>query len=330
MRIAIIKLSAMGDIIHSMFLLQLIKRELPEVTIDWYVDSTFSELLSHNPHLDKVNSIPLKLFKENKNYLGIIKLLFDLRKHRKYDLVIDMQGLIKSAVVGFFLKKKRVYGFDRKSIKESFASFFYDVKVQLPYDMNILERNLGLVSSALNINLVRQDIRKVNQFIFFLQSKKTVRKLSKYILLIPGASFSSKRYPEEGFIEITKNINSNFVVVFGSEEEKSSAVKIEKYGRNVKKIGNLNLNELKILIFNSSLVIGGDTGPLHMAWAFSIPSIGIFGPTLAKRNFYETKKNKSIQASEEVDSSKINKNSEVIKKIKPFEIVKIANQILNH
>ena len=99
MRIAIVKLSALGDIIHAMVALQFIKQHLPNSTIDWVVEEGFKDILTNNPDINEIHTVSIKKAKQQKS----IKLLFNeikkLRKLPRYDIVIDTQGLIKSAIV---------------------------------------------------------------------------------------------------------------------------------------------------------------------------------------------------------------------------------------
>lgn len=130
MKICIVKLSALGDIIHSMVVLQFIKEKFPEITVDWIVEEAFQDILKNNPHIDNVLTVNLKSIKKKKsNIFSQIKLAFQYRKN-DYDLVIDAQGLIKSAIVSKLIAKKDLAGFSKDSIREGIASFF-TIKQQL-------------------------------------------------------------------------------------------------------------------------------------------------------------------------------------------------------
>jgi len=97
MKIAIVKLSALGDIVHSMIVLQFIKKQYPKSEVDWFVEKRFKGILENNPHINQIQQINLKSAKESKSFFLFWKELRKIRKLGKYDLVIDMQGLIKSA-----------------------------------------------------------------------------------------------------------------------------------------------------------------------------------------------------------------------------------------
>ena len=150
MRIAIVKLSALGDIVHAMVALQFIREKNPAIEIDWLVEERFAGILQHNPDISQVLTVNLKALKTNK--LAIFKELKKIRSYAKnnYDLVIDAQGLIKSAITARLLGKK-VAGFDKNSIREQAASWFYDEKVACAYDCNTIDRNALVLSKTLGL-----------------------------------------------------------------------------------------------------------------------------------------------------------------------------------
>ena len=126
MKIAIVKLSALGDIVHSMIVLQFIKKNYPESEIDWIVEKRFFEVLENNPHINQIKQINLKSAKESKSFFLFCKELRNIRKFGKYDLVIDMQGLVKSALVARMIPSGITLGFERTSLRESLAAIFYN------------------------------------------------------------------------------------------------------------------------------------------------------------------------------------------------------------
>jgi len=112
MRIAIVKLSAIGDIVHAMIVLQFIKNFNKEILIDWFVDREFKELLENNDDINQIYTLNLKKAKKNKSLLILLTELNKLKKLDYYDVVIDIQGLIKSAVISKLIPSKKTIGFD--------------------------------------------------------------------------------------------------------------------------------------------------------------------------------------------------------------------------
>jgi heptosyltransferase I len=330
MRIAIVKLSALGDIVHAMIVLQFIKQYNHGISIDWFVEQSYKELLEFHPDINKVHLIKLKKAKKIKSLVLLLAELNKVRKLESYDVVIDLQGLIKSALISKLIPSIKTIGFDRKSSREGLASFFYNSKLNFSYSSNIIERNKALIEFALGINISREQIlNKVK--LFYPSNPQLEIKVSSYkknILLIPGASHISKCYPVSRFAELTSLIDANFIIIWGNQDEKILAKKIKNLSSKVNICNKLNLDSLVTLISRVDLVIGPDTGPTHIAWAMNIPSITLFGPTPGYRNTYETCMNKIIESDSIVDPNNLDKNDYSIKDINIRKILDLSQDLL--
>lgn len=329
-RIAIIKLSAMGDIIHAMVALQYIKRQYPNLQIDWFVESAFAPILENNPDINEIIKLDLKsIKKDKKEIINQIKLIKKYEKN-SYDLVIDAQGLIKSAIVSFFLGKNRV-GFSKNSTREKLASFFYTKKVDIAYDKNAIERNVKVLSQALNFDIAKDDILNKKPFLFYKNENEVIyeylSKDKKNVLFVIGASWPSKMYSKEKFAKIINNLDENCLITWGNEAEKDIADFIANISK-AKVLPKLDLNSLKAIMSKVDLVIGNDTGPTHMAWALNIPSITLFGNTPGYRNTYITNTNKIIESKSIVNPFKLDRNDFSIKEIDENEIINTAKGLL--
>ncbi|MFW2441599.1 lipopolysaccharide heptosyltransferase I [Aliarcobacter butzleri] len=329
-RIAIIKLSAMGDIIHAMVALQYIKRQYPNLQIDWFVESAFAPILENNPDINEIIKLDLKsIKKDKKEIINQIKLIKKYEKN-SYDLVIDAQGLIKSAIVSFFLGKSRV-GFSKNSTREKLASFFYTKKVDIAYDKNAIERNVKVLSQALNFDIPKDDILNKKPFLFYKNENEVIyeylSKDKKNVLFVIGASWPSKMYSKEKFAKIINNLDENCLITWGNEAEKDIADFIANISK-AKVLPKLDLNSLKAIMSKVDLVIGNDTGPTHMAWALNIPSITLFGNTPGYRNTYITNTNKIIESKSIVNPFKLDRNDFSIKEIDENEIINTAKGLL--
>ncbi|MCT7550726.1 lipopolysaccharide heptosyltransferase I [Aliarcobacter butzleri] len=329
-RIAIIKLSAMGDIIHAMVALQYIKRQYPNLQIDWFVESAFAGVLENNPDINEIIKLDLKsIKKDKKEIINQIKLIKKY-ENNSYDLVIDAQGLIKSAIVSFFLGKSRV-GFSKNSTREKLASFFYTKKVDIAYDKNAIERNVKVLSQALNFEITKNDILNKKPFLFYKNENEVIyeylSKDKKNVLFVIGASWPSKMYSKEKFAKIIDNLDENCLITWGNEAEKDIADFIANISK-AKVLPKLDLNSLKAIMSKVDLVIGNDTGPTHMAWALSIPSITLFGNTPGYRNTYITNTNKIIESKSIVNPFKLDRNDFSIKEIDENEIINTAKGLL--
>ena len=329
MKIAIVKLSAMGDIIHAMVVLQYLKKAQPTLQIDWIVEEAFAPILADNPHIETILTLNLKSIKKNKTLL-----LQEIKKAKSYaqngyDVVIDAQGLIKSAIVSRVLGK-RVLGFDKNSIREWMASYFYTELIEIPYEANVIKRNLKLICEPLGIFVTERDILDKKSFLFFDKSD-TLPLLIKeaYIVFVVGASRENKIYPKEKFLEIAQHLEEQIIVVWANDYEKEVATYLFNHLNNVIISPKLTLNQLKMMISQAKLVIGGDTGPTHIAWGCNTPSITIFGNTPASRNTSLTPINRVIESSSLVDALNLDKSDFSIREIEAKEIVKIAQSLLS-
>ena len=330
MKIAIVKLSAMGDIIHAMVALQYLKKQCSNIQIDWIVESAFAQVLENNPDINTIYRVNIKNIKKDK--LSIFKQVKLIRKiaHNNYDLVIDAQGLLKSSLVSKLLGSK-IAGFDKNSIREGIASSFYNNKVNIDYDKNAIDRNVKVLSTPLGFEINKEDILNKKPFLFYENEDQIIydylSKIKKNIVFVIGASWPSKIYSKEKFAKIINNLNENCLIVWGSNDEKNIADFIVD-NSNALVLPKINLNSLKALISKADLVIGNDTGPTHMAWALNIPSITLFGNTPGYRNTYLTNINVVIESDSKVDPCKLDKNDFSIKDIDENKIIKISQRLL--
>ena len=331
MKIAIVKLSALGDIVHAMAALQFIKRIMPESQIDWIVEEGFAGVLEHNPDINAILCVNLKALKRDK--FQLFSEIKKLRKYAKnnYNIVIDIQGLIKSAIVSRILGAN--VGFDKRSIRETVASSLYKKSFFIPYEENVIHRNLDLIASALNRSFEKNLLDKKDPFLFFLEKDKEKTNLllideQKTIVHILGSSWESKIYPKEKFVEIIDALEGNHLLVWGSDTEQASAQYVSEK-THARVVPRLTFNELKALISSADLVLGADSGPTHFAWAMNRPSITIFGPTPSARNTLTSEIHKVIDCGKKIDPLKLDKKDLCIQQIEAKEIVLLAKEILN-
>ena len=319
----------MGDIIHSMIALQFIKKQIPNCQIDWIVENSFKGVLLNNPHIDNILPVNLKSIKTNKlEIINQIKLLNSYGKNN-YDVVIDAQGLIKSAfaskIIGNRVVGSYIAGFDKDSIRESVASWFYNKTVTIGYEKNVIDRSIKVICDSLDVKVTKDDILNKEPFLFFTNKSN----FKNEILFVVGASKPNKIYPKENFLKLAQILDEEIVVIWGNEDEYKTAIWLDEKSDLIEIAPKGNLEDLKSIIANSKLVIGADTGPTHMAWALNIPSITIFGNTPEYRNTYITTINKVIKSDSFVNPLKLNKNDFSIKDISANDIANIAKELIN-
>ncbi|NQY20883.1 MAG: lipopolysaccharide heptosyltransferase I [Campylobacteraceae bacterium] len=320
----------MGDIIHAMVALQYIKHFNKDIEIDWFVEKAFKGVLENNPDINNIIDINLKQIKREK--LSIFSQIKKIKSYKKnkYDLVIDAQGLIKSAIVSKLLAKN-IAGFSKESTREGMASYFYNKKVEIAYDENAIKRNVKVISNALDFEISEKDILDKKAFLYYENEESVIyeylSKEKKNIIFVIGASWESKKYSKEQFVKLINLFDDNCLIVWGNEIEKESALYIASHTK-AKVLPKITLNSLKALISKSELLIGNDTGPTHIAWALNIPSITLFGNTPGYRNTYLTKINKIIESESIVNPLKLDKNDFSISDISEVDIFILVKKLL--
>ncbi|WP_104697516.1 MULTISPECIES: lipopolysaccharide heptosyltransferase I [unclassified Helicobacter] len=337
MKIAIIRLSALGDIIISASFVSCLRELFTDLKIDWYVDERFSSILNSQENFS-LKVLPLKRYLKSFNLLGIKREYQELKKET-YDCVIDMQGLIKSAIIGKIFNTKKYVGFARDSIKEPLASSFYTQKVKISYQSSIILRNAKIIFEALNPKMNFEDfvdfaLKKRKTIFTYQQSEKQaiegfLESGKKNILFILEASMESKTYSAKNFIELGKRLcDKNMSILLLYHQDFSKANEIYKGLNNhikIKILPKLGLGGVKALIDSIDLVIGGDTGITHLAWAMNKPSITLFGNTPLERFCLTGTKNIALSGNKKAN---YDKNDFSINKIAPEMILKCIEEIL--
>ncbi|MGN8451643.1 lipopolysaccharide heptosyltransferase I [Helicobacter pylori] len=332
MKIAIVRLSALGDIIVSAVFLALIKERFTNAQIEWFVDERFGAILEHSPYIDKLHPIALKSTLTTFNPLKIFKLFKSLRAY-EYDIVIDMQGLIKSALITQMLKAPKKVGFDYASAREGLSAFFYSQKVSIAYNEPVLKRNFTLLFHALNLpkKEISEGLSSRSKVFSYQDSPKidalNLNENKPKILFVLETSKINKTYPIERFKELALALeNFQICLLWHADEDKANAL----YGalknqRDVLLLPKLTLNEVKALLFKMDLIIGGDTGITHLAWALQKPSITLYGNTPMERFKLESPINVSLTGN---SNANYHKKDFSIQNIEPKKIKECVLNIL--
>ncbi|GAA9368076.1 lipopolysaccharide heptosyltransferase I [Helicobacter pylori] len=332
MKIAIVRLSALGDIIVSAVFLAVIKERFTNAQIEWFVDERFSAILEHSPYIDKLHPIALKSTLTTFNPLKIFKLFKSLRAY-EYDIVIDMQGLIKSALITQMLKAPKKVGFDCTSAREGLSAFFYSQKVSIAYNEPVLKRNFTLLSHALNLpkKEISESLSSRSKVFSYQDSPKidalNLNKNKPKILFVLETSKINKTYPIEHFKELALALeNFQICLLWHASEDKATALyHALKNQRDVLLLPKLTLNEVKALLFKMDLIIGGDTGITHLAWALQKPSITLYGNTPMERFKLESPINVSLTGN---SNANYHKKDFSIQSIEPKKIKECVLNIL--
>ena len=301
--IAIIKLSSLGDIVHTLPALNILRKRFPHSRISWIVESTGAGLLENFYGIDDLIIFNIKV-RGIKNKIREIKKLTS-QYRRKFDLILDFQGLLKSAVLAYLLKGFSV-GFNKKNLREPFARFFYKKRCGYFHEKDhVILKNIHLlhsVSSEISpaVNYPLKEISISKNLNDFLETNKLSNR--NFLVMNVGGGWETKRLSTDQFISLIESIKRKYkiVLLWGNKKEKKNAEEISRStGTIISKF--FNFSDLITLIKLSSLIVTGDTLALHLADVTGTPSVGIFGPSSPFRNGSMLKE--SIPVYEEIDCS---------------------------
>ena len=332
MHVAIVRMTAMGDVIHTLAAIQFIKEKRPDIKITWFVEEKFADILAHNPDIDKIVPLDLHGLKREFSLHALRSIYARIKSAGPFDLVIDVQGLLKSAIVAK-IAGRLTAGLDSDSARESAASIFYRRKYRVDCAGIAPMRFASLLAQALDIEIteammlakkpyLHYDIEKIDKKIdtFFSDAEKN-------ILVVTGASNASKTYPHQKWIETINLLKDcNVLLIAGSDAERQDAEKIES-ATHARLLPKTDLETLKYMVEKSDLLIGGDTGPSHIAWAMNRPSVLLFGST-PKTMMMETPINAAITSGAKVHPCRFDKSDRSIATIAPRKVAETAQRLL--
>lgn len=293
MRILVVRLSSIGDLVHTLPVLSALRRRFPDATIDWLVETRHRDVLLSNPDIDEL--IEVDTFSWRKRLLApgtwrsIAASVREIRK-RRYDAVLDFQGTIKSSVAARLAKTDRHVGFTSSAIKEKAASLFYSEQVDVngaPH--HVIDRYLRLLS-ALEIETDERTFPIVVPDEMNAAAAANLASLgwSDYVILNPGASWVTKRWDPAKFgalaVAIEKEWRLPSLVIWGPGEEDAARRIVEISSGSAKLAPATGVRDVIPYIRRARLFVSGDTGPMHLASASGVPVVGIFGPTDPARN----------------------------------------------
>ena len=294
-KILIIRLSAIGDIVHSLPTAYAIRQKYPNAQIDWLVEERFYSLVKLNPYIDNVVILPRQKWSEllKNDFLegvkSIWKFIKKMRK-RKYDISLDLQGLFKSSFAGFLFKPNLRMG---PSDGRELSQLFYQAKIDTPAKTcHRVEKYLHFAGALdvktdeVNYGLKITPVIKSRVSRLFEMEKINIDK--KIIILNPFTNWKSKNWFLDRYFELAnKLIELGYYVIFtGSEEEKGSINNFETIDSKAfcNLAGKTSLEELVEIYRRADLYIGGDTGPTHIAAAVGLKVVALMGPTSPETN----------------------------------------------
>jgi heptosyltransferase I len=302
-RLLIVRLSAMGDVIHTLPAVQALRRAFPDAHIGWLIEERWAELLcapgsprrgprsASRPLVNEIHTLNLKTWR--KSLLSISTLqrattVWNDVRDLHYDAAVDLQGAMRSAVLARLSGARVVYG--AAEPRESPASLWYTRKV-ITHGRHVIEQNLSVAEALIGHAVKRVedtpcDLPYDPQIEARIEEGLAQHRVRDFAILNPGAGWGAKRWPAERYGEVARELAEAGItpmVNYGpGEEDLFRAVLAASGGRARPTKGTIS--DLIALTRRARLFIGGDTGPLHLAAALRIPVVAIFGPTDPARN----------------------------------------------
>lgn len=303
MNILIVRVSAIGDVIHTIPAVMLLKKLNPQVNISWIVQKKASSLLVGQSFIKNLYELPDNFLRFRQ--LSQTKAIIEQLRQTKWDAIIDFQGLEKSSLLYASLGGKR-YGFTKEHARSKISTLFTQKRSHAVYT-NIIQKNLDLASyvasdlfgsttcpvveqlsteSALSVKAADQEI---------VDSWLAEQGIENYLLLAPNTTWESKHWPQDYWFDLMKSLSNDEsiqafgikLVLVGSQlggmaERLAHALRKEQL--SVQLLPTFNLLAMARLIRKSKLIVAPDTGLLHLADLVGALSIGIFCPTNARRH----------------------------------------------
>ena len=280
MRVLVVKMSSLGDVIHTLPALSDAVSALPHCQFDWVVEEAFAEIPAWHPAVDQVIPIALRRWRKHplRDFTGPEwrQCRRALRKNH-YDAVIDAQGLLKSVLVARLVKAP-VFGMDKHSVREPIASRGYHQKIAVPRDLHAVERIRRLFAAALNYRVpegpgdygVRQ----------YLQTARD--DLPPSLLFFHGTARAEKLWPENHWQELAERATREGYRVWmpwGNPEERERAERVAAACPEVQVLPKLDLLGLAGMLLEVNAAVAVDTGLAHLAAALDVPTVSLYGPT---------------------------------------------------
>lgn len=292
-RILLVKTSSLGDVIHCLPVINDIRAHYPDIQIDWVVEESFADIPRMHPQVNQVITVAMRRWKKNifsfKSWSEISAFKKTIKQHH-YDAVIDCQGLLKSALItkqALTTIKGLKHGYDKNSIREPFASQFYEKKYAISYQQHAVTRNRALCANSLEY------ANPTNAPDYGIAATKGALDLSKNLILenlvldnciiaLHGTSRDSKLWPVDCWVNLGKGLakkNLNLALPWASDAEFARANQIANALKNATVLPKLSIAQIASVIAGSKAAIGVDTGLSHLAAALNIPTIAIYTDT---------------------------------------------------
>lgn len=298
MKVLIVKTSALGDIVHALPVMNYLHSADAELKIDWLVEKPFKSLLEAERHLCTIYTIDTKLWRQPDRLIdacaGIRDVIWSLRRE-KYDVVLDLQGNSKSGLFTFFSGAPLRYGFDNRSVREWLNLLATNRLVAIAdSDHHITDRALKVAATAFPRGYVGRNSNSLTvDDVTLSEMRERIRgaglKNKKLVVIHPGTTWKTKCLSLEFWMQLVAALNKNdgifLLLSWGSTEELADVQRIKSQTPERCLVWPRGeLRELMALLAQVNIVVGGDTGPVHIAAALGTPTVSFYRATDRRRN----------------------------------------------
>ena len=277
LKILLVKTSSMGDVIHALPAVTDIAEHYPDAKVDWVVEETFAELPVLHPGVRNVIPVAVRRWRRNLLARSSWREMAAFRRRIQatdYDLVIDSQGLLKSAAIARLAHGARC-GYGRSSAREPLAALVYDRGIKVARDLHAVERNRLLVGRALGY----EPGEGVDYGIAAPELPLPWLPAGRYAVLLHATSRADKEWPEGDWIALAARLNSQgvgCVLPWGAAHERERSERLAEQMGNAVVPPRLNLAQAARLLGGAQAVVGVDTGLTHLAAALKVPVVALY------------------------------------------------------
>ncbi len=278
LKVLIVKTSSLGDLIHTLPAVTDAAAAIPGIRFDWVAEEPFTEVPCWHPAVDRAIPVAIRRWRQAwiKSWsTGEITAFRRNLRQRDYDLIIDAQGLYKSALLARMARGVTV-GLDADSAREPGAARFYHRGIRIARDRHAIERVRSLFAQALRYT------RPETEPDYGISPEVQIRPSRPYIVFLHGTTWSTKLWPVEYWVELAAMVAANgydLYLPWGNEDEKRRARQIISQSGAGELLPRLTLSEMKDRLAGAAGVVGVDSGLAHLAAALSLPAVTLYGPT---------------------------------------------------
>ncbi len=280
LKLLIVKTSSLGDVIHNLPIIADIRAHYPDIQVDWLVEESFADIPKLHPAVNQVITVAMRRWRKSLFRCETWQEIISVKKlisATQYDIIIDTQGLLKSGLMSRLAHGIK-HGYNKGSIREPLASYFYDIKHEVSRLQHAVVRNRSLAASAFGFSMpsIKPD------YGIIAPSTTPVNLNQSYIVSLHGTSRDSKLWPTEHWVGLGKALENqqlSLVLPWASDKELIRAQRIASTLNNAVVLPKCTIAELAFIISQAKAAVGVDTGLSHLSVALNIPTIALYTDT---------------------------------------------------